>query len=185
MPPLGVPTPRRRVEKVRNWGKWAKIPALGTWGGGFILAPSHPTAVVAPHWGHDTPGAPPWLPPSAQKRGKKPDFPHFLRRDFPNLPSVPLPGVSPPQCPPRTVGGPAVGVGEEQGAAGAALRGLQVEVPEDEDEGGAGGGTQLPATRRVVGVGARVVPGAQRPAARRQHRVAAAVPCGEIKGGGG
>lgn len=87
-------------------------------------------------------------------------------------------------CPPRTVGGPAVGVGEQQGAAGAALRGLQVEVPENEDEGGVGGGTKLPATLCVVGVGARVVPGAQRPAARRQHRVAAAVPCGEIKRGG-
>lgn len=173
------------MEKVRNWGKWAKIPAPGTWGGGFIPAPSHPTAVVAPHWGQDTPGAPPWLPPSAQKQGKKPNFPYFLHQDFPNLPFVPpLGGSTTSVCPPPTVGGPAVGVGEQQGAAGAALRGLQVEVPENEDEGGVGGGTQLPATRRVVGVGARVVPGAQRPAARRQHRVATAVPCGEIKRGG-
>lgn len=59
---------------------------------------------------------------------------------------------------------------------GAVLRGLQVDVPKGHDEGGAWGGPQLPMARRVVGVRAGVVPGAQRPTLCCQHCVATAVP---------
>lgn len=89
-----------------------------------------------------------------------------------------------PGIPPLTVGSAGLGVGEQEGAAGAVLRGLQVHVPKGQEEGSARGGAQPPAAGGVVGVGAWVVLGAEGAAVGCQQCVATAIPCGETGEGG-
>lgn len=65
---------------------------------------------------------------------------------------------------------------EQQEAGGAVFRGLDVHIPEGQEERAPLSCLDPPLTGCVVGIGAGVVLGGQRPAVRRQHRMATSVP---------